>query len=186
MECYICKKESDNLLPIGNGLYRCGKCNPMKAEEAKKVFELLNGLREAIKEEAKSYLKIGAYLYEIRKDKKYKLLGSHINNMTDLFKEEGIGRAHGNNYIRVYEMFKDYLKEHDIEIKHRRLIDILNMSNKLDKKMIPKLLEDAKTLTYEDFKDELNKAAGKKSFLECDHTETEAHIKCKSCGKWLS
>lgn len=150
------------------------------------AFNLLQGLRQALKDEARSYLTVGAYLYELRKNKRYKLLGSHIHNMADLFREEGLKRSQGNNYIRVYEKFHDYLKDKDINIPHRRLIDILNMSNMLDKNQIPQLLEHASTLPYNDFVDELNKARGKKSYLECEHTDTTAHVKCNQCGKWLS
>lgn len=150
------------------------------------VFELLRGLRESIKEEARSYLKVGAYLYELRKNKRYKLLGSHIHNMSDLFKEEGLKRSHGNNYIRVYERFNEYLKDKNLNIQHRRLIDILNSYNMLDKSKIPELIESAAILSYQDFTDELNKAKGKISYLDCEHEDTTAHIKCNVCGKWLS
>lgn len=155
-------------------------------DRAREAFELLEGLRDAIREEAKSYLKVGAYLYELRKEKRYKLLGSHINKMDDLFREEGIKRSHGYNYIRVYEAFHEYLQEKNVDIKHRRLIDILNVSKRIDKKEIPKLLEHAQNLPYQDFKDEINKAQGKVSYLECSHEDTEAHVKCNVCGKWLS
>jgi hypothetical protein len=35
-----------------------------------------------------------------------------------------------------------------------------------------------------DFNDEINKIKGKKSYLECNHEETETLKRCTICGKW--
>jgi len=147
------------------------------------AHDLILKLREAMKDEVRSYLKVGAVLYELKKDKKYRMVGEHIETIEDLFTEEGLGRAQGYNYIKVYERFKAY-QSNMLDIPQRRLLDIIHA--KVDNEQIPDLLESAKTMTYTDFKDELRVKQGKISALECNHDgDMIQWEQCDKCKKFF-
>jgi hypothetical protein len=152
--------------------------------DATNAFELVTGLREAIKSEASSFISIGMFLYYLKIDKQYKKLGH--KTMNDLYHDEGMSRASGNNYLRVYEKLHPYMSNMiDKSIPHRRMIDILNAINKVPENEIPALIEGAGELSYSDFTDSIRVAKGKESQLDCDHEVQELWVRCSTCSKWL-
>lgn len=85
-------------------------------------------------------------------------------------------------YDKVYGKF---IKELGIDItriadiptsKLSNLIKIVNLDNVED------WLSKAESLTTQDFEDELRKAHGKISYLDCSHKNTQIYSICQSCG----
>ncbi len=152
-------------------------------QESEDIFAIYKMCKGAIAEERRAYLKIGAYLSILCSNKNYKKLAEHINSKSDLFKELGISRSMGYNYIKTWERFGEYILNSGLDICHLRLIQLLPIVK--DTKEIPAWLDKAAHQSLDDFKSEIKIAKGLPDYLECEHKEQETFSRCKRCGKWF-
>lgn len=128
---------------------------------------------------------IGKALYEVKKEKLYKKYASHIVYWRDFLKEINLSYTESYYLINLYKLFGEIIlsNENYQDISFDRLKKIYYFAKK-DKNVIG-WLDKAKHLLEPDFKDEINKAKGSKTYLDCEHLHTETHVKCMDCGKWL-
>ncbi len=89
---------------------------------------------------------------------------------------------------KVYMLDKIYLKfikelglhpEQIAHIPHSKLSNLIGVVNKEN---VAEWLTKVEELTSQDFNDELRKATGKISYLECDHHNSKDYSICASCG----
>jgi len=147
-------------------------------QKGEKLQEILETLKVAQKNITKNYLVIGAGLYKIVKEKLWVGYGNHIKTVNDFFNEIGIKRSTAYHCIKVWQEFGKYLESDGLDIPFRRVIKLLPVA----KENKEGWLEKAKTLTEKDFEDEIRKAKGKTSYLECQHDKGWVFLKkCKDC-----
>lgn len=149
------------------------------------IISLLDVLKLAKQQQLVAPLILGKSLYELKQSKLYKKYASHIVYWRDFLKEVGLSYTEAYYLVSLYKLFGDYVleKEEYQDISFDRLKKIYYFAKK--DKDITGWLDKAKHLIEGDFKDEINKAKGKKSYLDCEHKNTETLTKCLDCGKWL-
>lgn len=125
------------------------------------------------------------FIHQIHSDKLYKVL---------LGDEEAPWSAYlGQNEVyystsKVYTMDKVYGKfivELGVDnqvLKEIPLSKLSNLIGVVTKENVEEWLTKARELTGQDFNDELRKATGKISYLECPHKNEVDYKICQSCG----
>jgi hypothetical protein len=135
---------------------------------------------------AKYSLTMGRTFYEIKQTKLYRYAGDHVKNMSDFARETGMSSSKMYYYVGIYEKFCVKLKQAPDRImniaqsKLRELLPIVNEQN------VEELLQDAESLGYHGFMEQLRDRKGKLAHDKCDHDCTrEVFERCTECGKWF-
>lgn len=89
---------------------------------------------------------------------------------------------------KVYSLDKIYLRY----IKELELLPVMisdiplsklsNLISLVTKENVEEWLDKARTLTSQDFNDEIRIAQGKESYLNCPHKNEKEYLICQSCG----
>lgn len=151
---------------------------------ADRAFEVVARIQELLNWQSQSFLEIGKLLNELRTGKLYRDYAEHIRWMGDIAKELHISKSQLHNYERVYTVFGKRLEKLKLHIPLLRLIKLVPLVRKGED--MDEWLNKAAGLSYEDFLDEIQIWKGGKSYLDCEHEETEEYQRCKKCQKWIS
>jgi hypothetical protein len=135
--------------------------------------QMLQNIHEMDEELTAMSLEMGEYLYIIKHNKLYEFSG--FNHWNDFLKDIGIPISEAETLIKVFITFPPKAR---FMVPFRRL-------KKMIKCFDEDLIEKAIALPYYEFIDEVNIKKGRRSRLECDHSEgIETYFKCKKCGSW--
>uniref|UniRef100_A0A7C3SND5 Uncharacterized protein n=1 Tax=Dictyoglomus turgidum TaxID=513050 RepID=A0A7C3SND5_9BACT len=158
-----------------------------KEKKVKKVFELVEEIQKAKEETVKGFLIIGKNLDIIQRERLYIYYGEHIQNFEMFLKEIGIKHGTAFNLIRIWRTFGEIITYKNLYVDYFRLVKLLPVAKDLSDEEKEEWLDKANSLTFSDFEDEIGKAKGKISELECQHPdeEQELYTRCKICGKWI-
>lgn len=153
-------------------------------EKAEIVSRLVNEISVLKRNIVINFLEVGKRLNEIQKEKLWASYASHLRNFDEFLKEIKIGRSTAYNLIAIWREFGEIIMSKKLDIQYTDLVKLLPVA----KENKEEWLEKAQNLIPEDFQDELNKAKGRISQLDCPHSEIDIYQmqKCKSCGKILS
>ena len=142
-------------------------------------IELLNKMNFAL---VMATLEKGKQLESIKSNKLFLEFASHVKNWIDFLKEIDLAYNDAEQLIGFYNLYKNTEEERLMEIPIKRLESIVKF-----KEYIPdiELMLDNASLPEKDWKDELNKLKGYRSYIECNHEgNNEEWIRCCDCGRW--
>ena len=145
------------------------------------ITGLVQKINEAKRGTVINTLIIGKCLSEIAVNDLWKEYGSHLETFDDFLKEIVIPKSTGHHYMRVWEVFGEYLTANGLAIPTRRLIKLLPIATEKNKE---ELLHKAEILSDADFSKEI---AEEKGIIDCDHPEDQRQYfyQCKLCKQWV-
>jgi hypothetical protein len=155
-------------------------------QKTKTLFDLIDCLNDANEKSIEYYIEVGQILNEIKDKKLYMHYASHIKDWIGLLKELNVTYTDAKNHIEIYQLFSqsdDTLKESLYGLSLQRLKQLIQSQVVPEK--LQEYIQKASSLPQKDWMDELRQLEGYKSYLECDHQETEQFQHCLGCGKWI-
>lgn len=157
--------------------------NESKANE---LFQLINDLQDTNKKNIEYYIETGRILNEIKEKKLYMHYASHIKDWIGLLKELNISYTDAKNLINTF-LLSNILTEETIELLYKVPLQRIKQLSQLQltEDNLDNMLLNASCLPQKDWMDELRQLEGYKSYLDCDHKETETFLHCLGCGKWI-
>lgn len=155
-------------------------------DKTKTLFNLLDCLNEANKQNIECYIEVGKILDTIKEGKFYTHYASHVKDWNTFLKENNITYTDALHHINMYKFITTYQSNTEsrllTSIPLQRLKQLANSKIKPEK--LQEYIDKALTLPVKDWTDEIRQLEGYKSYLECEHQDLEMFSHCKSCGRW--
>ena len=132
------------------------------------------------------YLQLGQAIHILKKDKLWRMMGTHIISFKHFCdKELHISLAQANRLEQIYRELGHVLSDISIDISKVTLL--LPYLHGKSEEEIKDMLDGAKDLTIEDIKNNLKDLDGRGDTATdvCLHQECEVLNHCKTCGKYF-
>ena len=140
------------------------------------IREVVSLIESAVGDADRNFNTIGAALVLVADEKLFKEYATHTTSMEKFLREFKFSRSWAFNAMRVHREFGGY----DLAgVPHDRLVRILPL--KLEEQYKEGWVHAARVLSAGAFNDEIRAYKGLKTTDDCDHSQTETIIKCKSC-----
>jgi DNA-binding transcriptional MerR regulator len=150
--------------------------------KTKELFDLIDTLNDNNEKYIQYYIEIGKILSYIKDKKLYMHYASHVKDWIGLLKELNISYTDAKHLMDTHNFAVG--KEDQISKLPLQRIKQLAQAN-ISPEQTTEYIEKASYLPQKDWMDELRQLEGYKSYLECEHQETETFLRCLGCGKWI-
>ncbi|KYC44352.1 MAG: hypothetical protein AMQ74_01977 [Candidatus Methanofastidiosum methylothiophilum] len=145
------------------------------------VNEIVNKLKEFAVINSLIIATTGALLTDCKASKTYKKYATHINTFHEFLKEINMPYTRAKQYMDIWKYFGEKLLSEECDTdKLIKALPIVKKGGDVEEWFIK-----AKTLTHQDFNNEVIMTKGHKHSAICNHEHTKEWKKCADCGTWI-